>query len=285
MLLFRIIKLLFTSTFALIAHLATLYGQSGFIKGTPEIAYWKIGDKPQTIIVVHGGPGAAHNYMVPEWNALSEIATVIYYDQRGTGKSERSECYSWSEHVGDLKRLIDQTCSGKEVIIAGSSWGSTLALLYGYKFPQDVKGLILSGTYNWVGHGQPYKDCSEYRPYPLRLIKDSGNLKSMTVIDENGGVIQTSKTIEVNHVSHSMTNKSMASAPTLQELAKIKLPTLIFKGTGNCKMVLPKEGADLYLTVIPNSKLGIIDGACHDPWITHTKQFFEMCIAFVRLLK
>lgn len=94
-----------------------LYAQDGSVPGTPKIAYWKYGTDSTMVIVLHGGPGAAHNYLDPEWNLLSMAATVIYYDQRGTGKSGKADCYSWKEHVRDLKRLITQISDGKKVIL------------------------------------------------------------------------------------------------------------------------------------------------------------------------
>ena len=61
------------------------WGQDGFIGQSPALAYWTVGNKKEVVIVLHGGPGAGHQYLRPEWDNLSSIAKVIYYDQRGCG--------------------------------------------------------------------------------------------------------------------------------------------------------------------------------------------------------
>jgi proline iminopeptidase len=61
--------------------------QDGFIQGVPKLAYWQVGTKSETIIVLHGGPAVQHAYLRPEFDELQEMAKVIYYDQRGCGQS------------------------------------------------------------------------------------------------------------------------------------------------------------------------------------------------------
>ena len=127
------------------------YSQNGFIKGNPNLAFWEIGNKNEIVIVLHGGPSVAHNYLRPEFDSFKSIAKVIYYDQRGCGKSGNADEYRWQDHVSDLRRVKNHFSKDKKVVLAGSSWGSILAILYAYSFPEDIKGLILSGTVRWMG--------------------------------------------------------------------------------------------------------------------------------------
>ena len=92
-----------------------IFGQEGYTKGKPSLAYWTVGNSNQTVIVLHGGPTAGHTYLRPEWDNLSKFAKVVYYDKRGCGKSEKAECYSWREHVQDLKRIIETVSKNKKV--------------------------------------------------------------------------------------------------------------------------------------------------------------------------
>ncbi|TFG42543.1 MAG: peptidase, partial [Gemmatimonadales bacterium] len=46
----------------------------------------RVGSGPATV-VLHGGPGAHHDYLLPGFDALATGRTLIYYDQRGGGRS------------------------------------------------------------------------------------------------------------------------------------------------------------------------------------------------------
>lgn len=256
-----------------------LHAQDGFIAGTPALAYWEAGRGKETVIVLHGGPSAAHDYLLPEWNALGKEARVIYYDQRGCGKSEKAACYTWRTHVEDLKRLIAQTAKGKKVVLAGSSWGATLALLYAYTNPGDVKGLILSGTYNWTGKGLPQKDCADYwAAVPFGLPRED------TFYYKPINLANTTKHLGQHSLSNAMTINSMADAPALQQLSAITQPVLLFKGAENCKEIPVKEGAGLYQSVLPKAEVYLIPNACHDPWLSHPEEFFSKANAFLKRL-
>ena len=82
-------------------------------------------------VVLHGGPGAHHDYLLPGFDALAEGRELIYYDQRGGGRSPvaRVVAVGWTEHVADLDAL--RTTWGIErLTLAGYSWGGLLALLH-----------------------------------------------------------------------------------------------------------------------------------------------------------
>ena len=59
------------------------------------------------VVVLHGGPGAHHGYLLPEFDALADRRELIYYDQRGGGRSPvpRDVPVGWSEQVADLEAL------------------------------------------------------------------------------------------------------------------------------------------------------------------------------------
>ena len=59
------------------------------------------------VVVLHGGPGAHHDYLLPGFDALAEGRELIYYDQRGGGQSPvgREVPVGWREHVAYLEAL------------------------------------------------------------------------------------------------------------------------------------------------------------------------------------
>ncbi len=103
----------------------------------------RIGNGPPTV-VLHGGPGAHHDYLLPGFDALATGRQLIYYDQRGGGRSPvpRDAAVGWQEHVADLEALR-QVWGLEQLTITGYSWGGLLALLYATEHPDRVDRLAL----------------------------------------------------------------------------------------------------------------------------------------------
>ena len=284
--------------FIMFTSVLNSFAQDGWISGAPKLAYWTIGNNSDNIVIVlHGGPTAAHNYLRPEWDDLSDIAKVIYYDQRGCGKSEKADCYTWLSNVQDLKRLITNLCPSKKVVLAGSSWGTTLALLYNYTYPNDVKALILSGTYLWQGTGVVNRSCSFYKPKkPIKDIVYHFSLKYGILVPSpadfddkiRDSVVKDWRLFESHPFSVAFILNSSKESPALDALKRIATPTLIFEGKGKCDSRNPilqsvKDGAFQFKGILQNLKVYPID-ACHDPWYTNSKEFFSQTKDFIRQL-
>src|SRR2546427_499715 len=84
----------------------------------------RVGHGPP-VVVLHGGPGAHHDYLLPQYDHLAEGGrALLYYDQRGGGRSPvpRDVPVGWREHVADLEALrvyweLDR------LTVVGYSWG------------------------------------------------------------------------------------------------------------------------------------------------------------------
>lgn len=98
------------------------------------------------VFVVHGGPGEAHDYLRPHLDGfVAPHRRVIYYDQRGSGRSplDAQEPFAdASTHVRDLD-LLRQHLSCDQAVLLGFSWGALLALLYALEHPHNVSRLVL----------------------------------------------------------------------------------------------------------------------------------------------
>lgn len=95
--------------------------------------YWKkVGTGSKTpLLTLHGGPGAAHNYLLP-LAALADARPVIFYDQLGCGKAEAptdEKLYTIQRSVEELEAVRGARGLDK-VILFGHSWGSMLAIEY-----------------------------------------------------------------------------------------------------------------------------------------------------------
>lgn len=103
----------------------------------------RVGSGPE-VVVLHGGPGAHHDYLLPGFDALAAGRTLVYYDQRGGGQSPvpREVPVGWREQVADLEAL--RAAWGLErLTIAGYSWGGLLGMLYATEHPDRVARLAL----------------------------------------------------------------------------------------------------------------------------------------------
>ena len=98
------------------------------------------------LVLLHGGRGMSENAFLRNRNAALERGfTVVYWDQRGAGKSfdpaiPRSSM-TVERFVADLDELVEAVRArvGQErVAIFGHSWGSLLGVLYAARFPEKV---------------------------------------------------------------------------------------------------------------------------------------------------
>jgi pimeloyl-ACP methyl ester carboxylesterase len=105
------------------------------------------GDPP--LILLHGGPGLGETAFFRSCNAqLEERFTVVYWDQRGAGRSFDPriprESMTVERFIADLDELVDAVRTPK-VTIFGHSWGSALGVLYAARFPDKVAAYVGSG--------------------------------------------------------------------------------------------------------------------------------------------
>jgi proline iminopeptidase len=112
-----------------------------------RLYYREIGEG-KAIVVLHGGPDFDHRYLLPDMDRLAGSFRLIYYDQRGRGKSVdnvQPEQVSISSEIEDLEGLR-VFFHLESVALLGHSWGGLLALEYATRYPHRVTHLILLNT-------------------------------------------------------------------------------------------------------------------------------------------
>ena len=107
--------------------------EEGFTTTTEVPLYWASYGQAGAprLLVLHGGPGADHCYLLPQMLHLGEKFDLLFYDQRGGGrsKSDARIPVTSQTHVTDLGAIIDEF-DLKPLSIVGYSWGAMLGLLY-----------------------------------------------------------------------------------------------------------------------------------------------------------
>jgi proline iminopeptidase len=106
----------------------------GFTTTTALPLYWCRYDAPAAqgrLVLLHGGPGAHLDYLLPQMLELARHRDVLLYDQRGGGKSKTDDRtpITWQTHVQDLAAVLAELHDGPLTLV-GYSWGAMLAMLY-----------------------------------------------------------------------------------------------------------------------------------------------------------
>ncbi|MBX9928618.1 MAG: alpha/beta hydrolase [Gemmatimonadaceae bacterium] len=107
--------------------------ESGFTTTTPVPLYWcrygPVGAPP--LLVLHGGPGAHHDYLLPQLLTLAEEYDCLFYDQRGGGRSRHDDDradITWQSQAADVAAVCREFALERPVVV-GYSWGALLAML------------------------------------------------------------------------------------------------------------------------------------------------------------
>ncbi len=114
--------------------------EDGFTGSTAVPLYWAShgpAGAPR-LLVLHGGPGAHHDYLLPQMLELARDHELIFYDQRGGGRSrvDGGEPITWRTHVEDLSAVVTEI-TGPQPSIIGYSWGGLLAMLHLVQMSHD----------------------------------------------------------------------------------------------------------------------------------------------------
>ena len=97
------------------------------------------------ILVLHGGPGVPSYYLKP-LDSLGKDRKIIFYDQLGCGKSDRSTdttLMTTEHYVAEIGQVV-KALGLKEFYLYGQSWGTMIGTDYYLKNPEGIKALILS---------------------------------------------------------------------------------------------------------------------------------------------
>ena len=167
--------------------------KEGYVNVTGgKVWYEIVGASDATpLITLHGGPGFTHDYLEP-LGALCKERPVVFYDQLGSGKSDRPDDKSlWKidRFVKELSEL--RSALGlKRAHILGQSWGTVLLTDYALTQPDGVVSLIFSDPLcsfpEWA------KDAATYRadlPATTRDVLDRHEKGGYTDCPEYQGAV------------------------------------------------------------------------------------------------
>ena len=146
----------------------------------------RVGNSPdRRLLLLHGGPGATHEYF-EAFDSYLPAAGIeyYYYDQLGSAYSDQPEDPS----LWDLDRFVDEVeqvrqqlgLDRRNFFLLGHSWGGILAIEYALRFQEHLKGLIVS---NIMASVPAY---NAYAEEVLMPQMDQGVLHEVKAMEEAG---------------------------------------------------------------------------------------------------
>ena len=130
-------------------HAATYKIEDGYVDANGVLIYYEAFGQGPPLVIVHGGPGASHDYFLPYLAPLARTNRLIFIDERGSGKSQKLDdptAYTVDNMVEDVEAVRRELNLGK-IALLGHSYGGVLAQAYALKYQQNLSKLLLCSTF------------------------------------------------------------------------------------------------------------------------------------------
>jgi len=124
--------------------------QSQFVDAHGVMIFTETVGHGSPLVILHGGPGASHDYFLPYLLPLARHHRLVFLDERGSGKSEKLQDvsqYTVEAMVEDVEAVREALGLGK-VDLLGHSYGGVLAQAYALKYQAHLSHLILASTFH-----------------------------------------------------------------------------------------------------------------------------------------
>lgn len=274
--------------------------QANLVKSPGASLYVEVhGSAPGVpLVLANGGPGFDHTYLLSSsaWDTLAQRRRVVFYDQRGVGRSpalaEGQSC-TLADQVADLE-AVREHLGADRIDLAGLSWGGLLSMAYAARYPQHIAHLVLidSAAPKWKdtvflfqqvfpqeveqqeakakAKGSDEDDFSPEGLHDYLAMIFYSPEKRDAFFAGAGGRIQTSA-----QVNHSI-SKDVEKVDLTPEIKKFHFPALVI--TGRYDMNVAPVTAYRIHQAIPGSKFAVFERSGHLP-------FYEEPEAFVRTIE
>jgi len=134
------------------------------------------------IVIVHGGPGLDHSYLQPGLDVLAGRNTLIYYDQRGTGRSDAEldgSVVNLDAFVEDIDALR-QVLGYDRVTVLTHSFATLIGIEYARRYPDNLNALILMSP---TEPGTRFADQTRTRHAAATTDEDRTEMQELTTTE------------------------------------------------------------------------------------------------------
>ncbi len=279
--------------------------------GGAELYAREIG-KGISVIVLHGGPDFDHSYLLPELDRLSDAFHLIYYDQRGRGRSAvgvKPEDVTLASDIADMEK-VRRYFKLDSVVLLGHSWGTVLVLEYAVRYPQRVSRMILMNPApasaddykqlrkEWLEtrpddtvrrkaiaasaayqEGDPDAVTAYYRihfkPAFARTEDYEKFMRRLTASFNKEGILKA-RAVEDQLMKDTWSKPEYNLLP---ELKSLKIPTLVIYSDHD---FIPTGTAEHITQAIPNARMVTLKNCGHFPYLECSDALREQIDAFFR---
>jgi len=263
------------------------------------------------LIIIHGGPGG-HNYTFERTIGplLEKFTTIIYYEQRGCGRSEGpedKEAYSIPILISDLAELCNKLKLEK-IIPLGFSFGGQLALEFALAYPNLVEKIVVQAPSEFYDNNRNYyvqlfgfeqiaegndknkikKIINTQKKIREKWVEiwDSVDIETVNKFlfrnNESANKVRKSwreSGLENSGLMFKALKKKRNEIRLMERVSQIKAPTLIMTGLydRNVGIELSRD----FACKIPNSKLVIFEKSAHFPDIEEPEKYAKIVKEFI----
>jgi proline iminopeptidase len=283
--------------------------REGFVRvRNNRLFYRRVGTPVRgTVLVLHGGPGATHEYLTPLADLAGAGYEVVFYDQLGCGRSQRPRSYrdyTVAANAGDADELRIRLRLGR-VHLLGHSYGGALALEAAVQHPRAWRSVVVASGYAsmrtlWgarrlrVSQLSPSNRRAWLRsertgattPATQRAVEEFRRRFSehmanrpyeawLTFSHINLRILDATGYRAPRIYDEGFQHGTMAGWDVTKEISRLRMPVLVT--VGQFDHVAPACAREIH-RCIPRSRLVVIGGAGHQP-------FFEQRDRYISLLR
>ena len=253
--------------------------------------YYRIVGRGYPCLAMHGGLGLDHTCMSPFLDDLGDAFRIVYYDQRGNGRSSRggATTLTFQQLVEDAEAVRIAALGTDKTAVIASSFGGFVALQYALSYPERISRLILVGT------AARYSHFAETRAVIKRLGGSDAQVRVLAEpppADDAGteAKFRLLGPLYFHDSDPTLTelvfgrttwggraaarSRVLSSAYDIRDrLREISVPTLIVVGRDD--FITPVSQAQVLHEGIHGSRLAIFEGSGHFPYVEEPLAFAE----------
>lgn len=253
----------------------------------------ELGDGPP-VVVLHGGPGAHHDYLLPAFSRLADEYRLCFYDQRGGGRSRVPRPYeiTWRDHVADLE-LLRETWGLDHLVLIGYSWGGLLALLYAAEHPERAQALVLlAPAAGWGDYPRRFKEELQRRwraELEASGLRDRGadayrrRRFDLSVAgyyrDPRDALDSAPFAVQMQAQQATWASLRGHGSELQRRLRTLTVPTLILHGRYD---PIPLEWAEELAKIVTTARLEVLENSGHVPYVEEADRTFAQIRRFLR---
>lgn len=283
--------------------------REGFVEGADGVRlYYRVaGSGPDTVVALHGGPGVGHEVLAPDLGPLEARHTVIYYDQRGGGRSGLPDTalLGMDRFVEDLEAVRRHFAMERMTLLA-HSFGPLVAASYARAYPERVERMVFAGAIGprradgnayaratarrdtarerrWqgiirrllTGTAQDAVDaCREYEAMNREAAAAEGRPRPRgTSCDAPAQAVQYGY-----RYTSQITPRRLGDWNFTGALRNLRAPLLVITGDRD---ETPLAGHRAWAAAVPHGRLLVIPGAGHGPHVDAPDVYFSAVDAFL----